>query len=43
MRSAITERLRRRTADADRVVGSICPYCAVNCGQRIYVTAGKIT
>jgi formate dehydrogenase major subunit len=43
VRSAATERLRRRTADADRVVGSICPYCAVGCGQRVYVTDGKIT
>ncbi len=43
VRSAATEQLKRRTADADRVVGSICPYCAVGCGQRIYVTDGKIT
>jgi formate dehydrogenase major subunit len=27
-----------RTATADRVVQSVCPYCAVGCGQRIYVT-----
>ena len=26
-----------RTATADRVVQSVCPYCAVGCGQRIYV------
>jgi formate dehydrogenase major subunit len=26
-----------RTESADRVVPSICPYCAVGCGQRIYV------
>lgn len=29
--------LKPRVADADRVVGSICPYCAVGCGQKIYV------
>lgn len=29
--------LRARTVRADRVVGSICPYCAVGCGQRVYV------
>lgn len=29
--------LARRTADADRVVQSICPFCAVGCGQRIFV------
>jgi formate dehydrogenase major subunit len=26
-----------RTVTADRVVKSICPYCAVGCGQRVYV------
>jgi formate dehydrogenase major subunit len=26
-----------RTATADRVVRSICPYCAVGCGQKVYV------
>ena len=29
-----------RTADADRVVKSICPYCAVGCGQRVFVQTG---
>jgi formate dehydrogenase major subunit len=29
--------LRARTVRADRVVDSICPYCAVGCGQRVYV------
>jgi len=42
-RSAATESLRPRTADADRVVKSICPYCAVGCGQRVFVTDEKIT
>jgi formate dehydrogenase major subunit len=32
-----------RTALADRVVQSICPYCAVGCGQRVFVQAGRIT
>jgi formate dehydrogenase major subunit len=27
-----------RTDRADRAVASICPYCAVGCGQRVYVT-----
>jgi formate dehydrogenase major subunit len=38
--SAQSERSRElvaRTATADRVVRSICPYCAVGCGQRVYV------
>ena len=26
-----------RTETADRVVRSVCPYCAVGCGQRVYV------
>jgi formate dehydrogenase major subunit len=35
--------LRPRTAEADHVTRSICPYCAVGCGQRIYVKDGEIT
>lgn len=38
-----TARLRPRTEDADRVVDSICPYCAVGCGQKVFVKDGKIT
>jgi formate dehydrogenase major subunit len=36
-RSANHVGVRPRTATADRVVRSICPYCAVGCGQRVYV------
>jgi formate dehydrogenase major subunit len=32
-----TRNLTSRTSTADRVVQSVCPYCAVGCGQRIYV------
>jgi len=32
-----------RTETADEVVRSICPYCAVGCGQRVFVTNGKVT
>ena len=32
--------LTARTDTADEVVGSICPYCAVGCGQRVYVKRG---
>jgi formate dehydrogenase major subunit len=35
--------LHARTADADRVVQSVCPYCAVGCGQRVFVERGRIT
>jgi formate dehydrogenase major subunit len=35
--------LTPRTAEADEVVKSICPYCAVGCGQRVYVKDGEVT
>jgi len=31
-----------RTATADRVVKSVCPYCAVGCGQDVYVSDGQV-
>ncbi len=31
-----------RTQSADKVVQSICPYCAVGCGQRVYVKDEKV-
>ncbi len=34
--------LTPRTADADKVVKSICPYCAVGFGQDAYVKDGKV-
>jgi formate dehydrogenase major subunit len=36
-RSRRSEHLRPRIAEADRVVQSVCPYCAVGCGQRVFV------
>jgi formate dehydrogenase major subunit len=35
--------LRPRLEDADRVVRSICPYCGVGCGQRVFVKDGEVT
>ncbi|MBO4160185.1 dehydrogenase [Micromonospora sp. MMS20-R2-23] len=35
--------LTARTETADRVARSVCPYCAVGCGQRVYVTDGQVT
>jgi formate dehydrogenase major subunit len=35
--------LRPRTAEAERVVRSVCPYCAVGCGQLVYVENGKVS
>ncbi len=40
--SAHSAELTPRTKTADRVVQSICPYCAVGCGQRIFVKDEKI-
>jgi formate dehydrogenase major subunit len=40
--SGRTESLAARTKTADRIVGSVCPYCAVGCGQIIYVKDEKI-
>lgn len=37
-----TESLAARTRGADRVVRSVCPYCAVGCGQLVYVKDEKI-
>jgi formate dehydrogenase major subunit len=36
-RSERSATLTARTTQADRVVKSVCPYCAVGCGQRIFV------
>jgi formate dehydrogenase major subunit len=40
--SARTQDLRARTVSADKVVGSVCPYCAVGCGQLVYVKNDRI-
>jgi formate dehydrogenase major subunit len=37
-----TRSLAPRTATADRVARSVCPYCAVGCGQLVYVKDEKI-
>ena len=41
-RSKATEAVVARTATADRVVKSVCPYCAVGCGQNVYVKDEKV-
>ena len=41
--SAKTRALKPRTAEAQHVVASICPYCAVGCGQLVYVKNGAVT
>jgi len=42
-RSEAHARLRPRTEQADRVTPSICPYCAVGCGQLVYTRDGHVT
>jgi formate dehydrogenase major subunit len=37
VRSPHTEHASPRTQAAERVVSSVCPYCAVGCGQKVYV------
>jgi formate dehydrogenase major subunit len=44
--SAATERTRglgARVTSSDQVVPSVCPYCAVGCGQLVFVKQGRIT
>jgi formate dehydrogenase major subunit len=41
--SGRSKRLRPRIEDADHVVQSICPYCAVGCGQLVYVKDGAVS
>jgi formate dehydrogenase major subunit len=44
-RSACSPRsgeLTARTASADKVISSVCPYCGVGCGQLVYVKDEKI-
>jgi formate dehydrogenase major subunit len=43
VRSERSATLTPRTKTADRVVSSICPYCAVGCGQRVYVQDERVT
>src|SRR5438477_13068164 len=40
--SVRSEQLNARTRTADKVVQSICPYCAVGCGQKVYVKDEKV-
>ena len=42
-RSQRTDEKRARTEDADAVVPSVCPYCAVGCAQRVFVRDGEVT
>jgi formate dehydrogenase major subunit len=37
-----TRTLQPRTSTADKVVQSVCPYCAVGCGQKVFVKDDKV-
>ena len=41
-KSAKTQRIAPRTKTADKVVKSVCPYCAVGCAQNVYVSKDKV-
>src|SRR3954464_10612941 len=40
--SSHSRTLEPRTRSADRVVQSVCPFCAVGCGQKVYVKDEKV-
>jgi formate dehydrogenase major subunit len=42
-RSRRSAALRPRTEGAERVVKSVCPYCAVGCGQLVFVQHGAVS
>ncbi len=37
-----SRQIRARTADADRVVKSVCPHCAVGCAQNVFVKDDRV-
>ena len=43
VKSGISERISPRTETADSVARSVCPYCAVGCGQKVFVKDGQVT
>jgi formate dehydrogenase major subunit len=42
-KSSASSHLAARTGTAEKVVKSVCPYCAVGCGQNVYVQDEKVT
>src|SRR5205085_11869438 len=41
-KSSRSSRLAARTGTADKVVKSVCPYCAVGCAQNVYVKDQRV-
>ncbi len=42
VKSERSSNLRPRTTSADKVVKSVCPYCAVGCAQNVFVKDDKV-
>jgi formate dehydrogenase major subunit len=42
VKSSRSAHLHPRIADADEMVKSVCPYCAVGCGQNVFVKDEKV-
>lgn len=42
-KSSRSGELAPRVQTASKVVRSVCPYCAVGCGQNVYVQDGRVT
>ena len=42
VKSTSSSRIDPRLTEPDRVVKSICPYCAVGCGQNVFVKDGQV-
>src|SRR5699024_7303683 len=40
--SPATRAMAPRTAEADGVADSVCPYCAVGCAQRVHHKDGRV-
>jgi formate dehydrogenase major subunit len=43
VKSRRSAELSARTNTADSMARSVCPYCAVGCGQRVFVKDGRVT
>ena len=42
VRTRRTDTITPRIAEADRVARSVCPYCAVGCGQKVFVKDERV-
>jgi formate dehydrogenase major subunit len=43
VQSERSRKLKPRIDEADHVAQSVCPYCAVGCGQLVYVKEGEVS